>query len=205
MLVGQSWVSSGSFTQSDFSLCGDVAANSLSDAVGIYMQSDGSSISLFASEANISGLNSGVVWSTPLPVSSGTSDGFPKIATTYFSSGTVQAAAVWLSSDGVSISVQCAVGLRTCLLAPNDVAVQQASENLGLFTNYYNTISWSPSLDPTASGYVIYQNGVYFKVVNPDVTSVIEHNATQNGVVTYGVAAINDQKQQSAVINVSLP
>lgn len=203
-LFGNAWTSNFTLVNTPYSFQGDVCANSLGDVVGAYMYFDGTSATIQAAESNIGGTLESIFWSPAIGISTGPNNGYSRVASTYLS-GTVFAAAAWLSSDGTTTSVQVATGSRATLAPPTSLSVVQNSANYGVFTDYYNTVSWTASTDPNVVGYAIYRNGVLFDRVNPITYSIVEHNVIQNGAVTYGVAAIDNESSQSETVNINYP
>jgi len=187
-----------------YALRADLAVNELDGAVAAYMLFDGSDVLIQTSESPTASITLMPFWSTSIPVSTGANNGYPRICTAY--DGTdVYAAAVWLTSDGTNTTIQSATGSRTPLSPPTDVMISQNSTDFGVFTDYYNTISWTASTSPSVSAYVIYRDGNLFTTVNFDVSSVEDHNEISMGAVTYSVVAIDGELSQSAPAMISYP
>ena len=83
--------------------------------------------------------------------------------------------------------------------------VVQAVNDLMVFQEYYNTVSWAASPDSNTVAYKIYRNGIFYLQVDLRQLSIVDRNQTPNGAVTYGIAAIDAQRSQSEIINVSFP
>ena len=202
--VRADWTSSTTLIDSNtyaYDVAADVSA--LGDAVALYMFFNGSSIVIQSSESDTTGFNQNF-WSVPLNVSVGASNGFPRVATTLIGN-TLNAVAVWVNFDGTNNHINAVTGTRSIVLPPTALSVVQNSNNFGIFTEYYNTVNWTASADPSVVGYLIYRNGVLVQQVDASVTSVVDHNTTQNGSVVYSVAAFNNQQSQSKLVNVSFP
>ncbi|MBI2742347.1 MAG: hypothetical protein HYX48_00320 [Chlamydiales bacterium] len=180
----------------------DLAVSSLGDAIASYMFYNGSSLLVQSTEINFSGFLENA-WAVPINLSSGTNNGFPRLAAT-LTGNVINAAAVWINSNSHT-TIQAATGTKAVVLPPSGLSVTQSVNNFGVFNEYYNTLSWTASTDPDLVGYAIFRNGVFFETVGATVVSIVDHNKAQNGPVTYGVAAINSQNSQSRVVNVSFP
>ncbi len=179
------------------------AVASLGDAIALYMFYNGVALQIQSSELDITGfMNS--AWSVPLNISTGTENANPYVAATV-TGNVINSAAVWISSNGMFNSVAASTGVKTLVLPPSSLTVTQSNNNFDVFTEYYNTLSWVASTDPTVVGYLVYRNGTFISQVGSDVTQFIDNNRAQNGPVTYGVAAIDDQMSHSRIITVAFP
>ena len=134
----------------------------------------------------------------------GTENGFPRVAASV-NGDTVNAAAVWIEFDGMSNVIAASNGLRTSIAAPTSLTVTQSTNNFNVFTEFFNTLSWTASTSPNIDKYNIYRDGVFFTAVDFFTTQIIDHNAVQNGSVTYGVAAIDTSGSVSSIATVSFP
>ena len=183
----------------------DVAANNaLGDAAVAYMVYDGVSSSIIISHETNLAVPGFKGWTIPTRISQGVSNGYPQIATCLNENG-IFAAAVWVYFDGISNEIVAARGSKTVIVPPTNLAVRQDVRDFGVFTNYYNTISWTLSSAPNIVKYNIYRNGFYFTSVDPYVTQVIDYNAIQNAPVIYGIAAEDASLSQSLIAEVSFP
>ena len=150
---------------------------------------DGSSnVLIQATETDIGGIEQDF-FTIPQTISTGSNNGYPRVATTY-SGGTVNAAAVWISSDGVNNTISAATGSKTVIAPPTGLSVTQSSTSFGVFTEYYNTVGWTASTDPNIVEYVIYRDGIALTSVASSTVQFIDHNRVQSGSVTYGVSAV---------------
>jgi hypothetical protein len=180
-----------------------MAVASLGDALALYMFYNGSSLIIQSSELDITGFMDST-WSLPLNLSEGDQNSRPYIATSV-NENTVYTAAVWLGVSGMDNLVLASVGTKTVIDPPSCLCVIQSSNDFGVFTEYYNTVSWCASLSSNVTGYLIYRNGVFVEQVAADVLSIVDDNRVQNGPVVYGVAAVDDQNSHSRVMTVSYP
>ncbi len=182
----------------------DAAINSLSDVVIGFMNFDGNNVVVSTVESQVIGpfINS---YLPSANLSIGIDNGYPRVASIATGGNVINAAVVWVSSDGTFNTIGAATGSRTLIAAPTNLAVVQSSNNLGLFTEYFNTVSWTESTDPNLVAYALYRNGNYLRQFTPDITEFIDHNAVQNGSVTYGVSAIDRTGSQSAISTVNFP
>ena len=157
-----------------------------------------------SSESDFTGFL-GTQWSVPVNLSSGANHGFPRVAAT-LSGNTIYAGAVWISTNGSVNTILATTGTRSVVLPPTSLSVVQSSNNFGgVFTEYYNTVSWTASASPEIVSYVIYRNGAQIAQVDGSVTSFRDDNRVQSGAVTYGVAAVDNQSSQSTIPTVNYP
>jgi len=203
---GGTWSVGGNLVlQNLYAYQGDFAIIPFGDVVSAYMFYDGSSILIQSNETTLGGLlpNS---WSIPLNLSQGANNAFPRVAST-LSGTTINAVAVWVNNNGLNNEIQTTTGSRTVLLPPTNVSAVQNANNFGVFTEFYNTVSWTASTDPNVAGYVIYRNGTVIFEVGAGTTQFIDHNAAQAGTTTgtYGVAARDSQFVQSQTVTTSIP
>ncbi len=201
--VRGTWVGPIEVVNNVYALEADMAVSSLGDALATFMFYNGSSLITRSAEANFSGFMQ-TVWSVPINLSTGTENGFPRIAAT-LTGNVINAAAVWIGFNGTHNTIQAVTGTRALVLPPSCLSVTQNVNNFSVFNEYYNTLSWHASSDPNVESYVIFRNGAFLMQVDASVLQIIDHNKVQNGSVTYGVAAIDAQQSQSAIVNVSFP
>lgn len=186
-----------------YALQGDLAVSSLGNALALYMSYNGAALQIQSAELDITGFMDSV-WSVPLSNSDGTQNGYPQVAAT-LTGNTVNSAAVWINYDGMHTSVAASTGIRQTVLPPSALTVTQSSDDFGVFTEYYNTLQWEASEDSNVAGYLIYRNGAFLQRVDANVLEFVDNNRAQNGSVTYGVAAIDNQQTHSPIITVSYP
>lgn len=200
---GGTWTTGGALQFSNlYGFNADVAVTPSGDATAVFMNYDGMNVNISAAESDIAGTTLNF-WSDQADISTGTNNGYPKVAANA-SSNTTFAAAAWLHNNGSNNLVTVTTGSANAIAPPTSLSVNQSSTSLGVYTDYYNTFSWTLSADPNIVQYLLYRNGVYFKTINPDVTQFVDHNAVQNGTVTYGIAAVNDEFAVSPVATVTL-
>jgi hypothetical protein len=204
-LEGGSWSGVTQLVGLDlYSFQGDVVSNPLGTALAGYMYFDGSNIVVQATEASMTGITNNLFFSAPINVSTGSENGYPKVATA-FAGNTVYGGAIWLSSNGINTTIQAATGSRSSILPPTSLSVVQNANQFGVFTEYANTLSWQSSSSPNIDLYVIYRNGVKVAAVGSNATQYIDHNMIQNGSVTYGILAFDEEISQSPTATVSFP
>jgi hypothetical protein len=187
-----------------YSYQGSVSVASIGNAAAAYMYFDGTNVNIQTSESSLEALPMDFGWSAAQTVSQGSDNAYPSISTTYLN-GSIQAACIWESYNGVNTVIQATTGSKLTVAPPTNLSVVQNSNNFGVFTEYYNTLSWTASTDPTILEYLIYRNGEFVSAVNYTATQYIDHNAVQNSAVTYGIAAVNGEFSLSNVATVSLP
>ena len=167
----------------------DLAANNaLGDALVAYMIYDGSTFVIIqAQEGNLT-VPEGIQFSFATTLSSASNNGYQRVSTS-LNGGTIYGAAVWIYYDPVGMTdvIAAAVGSDTLISPPTSPTVSQSTNDFDVFTEFYNTVSWTASSDPNAAKYNVFRDGVYFTSTAPDVTEVIDHNAANTGSVTYGI------------------
>lgn len=201
---GMAWASSAALVlQSLYAYQGEFSVLNTGDVSSIYMFSDSGVTMIQSSDTSI-GDNVTGYWSVPINVSMGSQNGFPQISTTLISD-MINGAAVWVYNDGSNNLIVASTGTRAIVAPPTDVLIEQDSVDQGVFVEYYNTISWTASIDPNLQGYNIFRNGIYWTQVDSGTLSIVDHNAVQDGTVTYGVAAINSSLEQSSIETATFP
>lgn len=203
--VGESWGFPVPLDLSDlYGYTVDVAVDGYGNAVAVYMSFNGATfVNILNTESNIAGVLQNF-WSIPVTISQGTSNGFPRVAST-LTGTTVNAVSVWINNNGTNNQIQASTGSKTVLLPPSNPAVVQNVINWGVFQDYYNTFSWTASLDPNTTEYIVYRNGLFYQKVDASVTQIIDHNTVQNGPVVYGVAAEDNSHGISPIVTKSFP
>lgn len=142
-------------------------------------------------------------WTNNNVYSSGDDNAYPKCALS-FSAGTYNAASVWINYDGVNTVIYAVTGSGPQVEAPSDVDATQDVTHFGVFDDYFNTVTWTASSDPNIIQYNIYRNGVLFTSTDPGTLEVVDHNQGQGETVTYGVAALTSEFNQSPVATFTL-
>lgn len=176
---------------------------SLGDALAVYMFYNGLNLLIQTSELDTTGFMEST-WSLPLTLSDATANAKPHIAAAIHDNK-IQTAAIWVANTGMNNSVMATTGAKTIPMPPTNLAVVQSSTNFGVFTEYYNTLSWEASSDPNVVGYLIFRNGLFLEQVGSEVLEYVDNNKAQNGAVVYGVASIDDQGSHGKVETVNFP
>jgi hypothetical protein len=191
-------------TSNLFALETDLAVSSLGDALAVYMFYNGAFMLIQSAESDFAGLENNA-WSVPINLSSGANHGFPHVAST-LTGNTINAAVVWLSTNGLVDTILATTGTRSVLLPPTSLAAVQHSTSFGgVFTEYYNTLTWAASASPNIVGYIVFRNGTPLEEVAADVLEYVDNNRVAGQAVTYGVAAIDNQGSQSTIPTVNYP
>jgi hypothetical protein len=201
-LFGQSWVINTVPLES-YSYAADVCPNSLGEAVGVFMNYDGTSLSIEASECPVNGIISFSNWSTLMPISSGTNNGYPKAASNH-SSGQIYAAAAWLHSDGVNTVVQAATASKTTTPPPTNLVVVPSGIDFGVFVDHYNTLTWDASSSPNIQSYAVFRNGIFLGRVGSYILQYVDHIIPPSSAsdIVYGVVAVDEDASQSEIVTV---
>jgi hypothetical protein len=163
----------------------------------------GTGLGILFTETDASSPTRGV-FATVQTISSGTDNGNPRIGISS-NSTTVNAASVWLQNNGTHNIVQAVTGSRNVIGAPTSPAVIQNVTNFGVYNDYYNTLTWTASTDPTVVGYNIFRNNAFVNTVDASTLSYVDHNQIQSGSVVYSIRSINADLLQSAAATVSYP
>lgn len=181
----------------------DLSVTSFGDVLSLYMFYNGASLMIQSVESDMNGfLNN--TWSVPITISLGTDNAFPKIAAS-LNGNTIHTAAVWTHYNGTNNTTVAATGSKTLVVPPSGLSVTQSVRNFGVFSEYYNTLSWTASTSPNVVGYLIFRNGVFLEQVGANVTQFVDENRTLNGAVKYSITAIDNLQTQSATVSVSFP
>jgi len=182
----------------------DLSLTSKGKGLITYMGFDGvSSIGIFSQEIDSANPFS-ASWSAPVSVSQVIRNGYPYSGFTA-SGNTANAVAIWESFNGMNTAIQVSTGAKTMVPSPTDLSVVQQASDFGVFTEYYNTLTWTASPSPNIIQYNIYRNGVFFTAVDANTLQVVDHNAVQGEPVTYGVAALDNTVEQSEITTMSFP
>lgn len=187
-----------------YSFGADIDGNSLGGVVGAYMFYDGSDLTLQSVESNISGVNQEIIWTSPVQFSTNAENAYPKVATVFLDPEVLVAAA-WLGYDGANRVLQVATGSRQTIDPPSNLSVDQSVIDFGVYSDYYNTISWDASPAMNVSQYLVFRNGVLFATTSNMTFEAVEHNAGELQPVTYGVAAQDNLGNQSPIVYVNFP
>lgn len=181
----------------------DLSATSSGNVAALFMFYNGVALMIQSVETNINGyLND--FWSVPITISKDSSNAYPKIAAT-LTDNKILAEAVWINHDISFNRLMSSTGTKTLVQPPINLNVTQSVHNFGVFSEYYNTLGWSPSPDPNAVGYLIFRNGVFIGQVDGNTLTYIDNNRSQNAPVTYSVTATDNQQTQSRTVSINFP
>lgn len=186
-----------------YALNADMFVNSTGNVLISYMSLDGSDISILFTETDASSPTPGV-FATTQTVSQGTDNGYSRIAISNDPTA-LKAAIVWIQSDGTNNIIQSASGTRSLIDPPTNLAVSQNVNNFGIFNDYYNTITWDASTDPSIIFYNVYRNGSFVTALDASILEFVDHNAIQNGAVTYSIVSVNNEFLQSTPSTINFP
>ncbi len=189
-----------------YSFAADVSITSVGNIFIAYMYFDPNTASFViqCTECDINANKQGF-WTAPITISSGASNGYPRIAASYAGNGTNNMAVVWIQSDGTNDTVQSVTGTQSIVQPPMHLSLTQSCNDFFIFKEYYNTLSWEPSPSPEISYYLIFRNGFLIYAADSSVFQFIDHNRVQNGSVTYGIATVDQDNMQSLVAIISFP
>lgn len=142
-------------------------------------------------------------WTRTNVFSTGNDNGYPQCALS-LTENTFNAVAVWIHFDGTNNIIHASTGADSVIAPPKNVTATQSVADFGVYQDYINTLTWDPSEDQNVVQYNIYRNGIFFAVSGPGTLQFIDHNATQGGTVTYGVAALTTSSRQSKIVSFTL-
>ncbi len=94
----------------------DLAVTTFGDLLAGYMLYNGAALLIQSVESNINAPVSNP-WTVPINFSTGNVNGFPRVAAA-LSGNVINAAVVWLTSNGSNNLVAAATGARTLILPP---------------------------------------------------------------------------------------
>ena len=181
----------------------DISVTSNGGAYATFMASSGSDVTIQTSESQVGGaIQQDWINTTMISTASGNINPTNTAAST---SSNDYAAVIWIAYNGANTVVQVATGQGAKISPPSGLSVVQSSNNYGVFTEYYNTFSWSPSTDPLTIGYVVYRNGILLNQTDSMTFSLVDNNAVQNGSVVYGVASLRQDGEQSGTATINFP
>ncbi len=201
----QQWISPKTLAKSLYTVDFGLTLNTQGDVFGLDMTYNDLTNYLFieANETHIGGYLNGT-WGNPTVISTGTINAYPEIAATTHGTHNY-ACALWLGFNGSNNVILCSFGTGNTITSPSNVAVTQTTNDMSVFTEYYNTITWDASSDPSLAGYALYRDGLYIAFINAGTLTFTDHNQLHNGPVTYGVSAIDTTGTESVIVSVTYP
>ncbi len=187
--LSQAWQTGGLLDVRDpysYQLGTSVASNG--DALVAYMFFDGTNLTIQSTETSIGGIRFNF-FSPPVAISQGTDNAYPRMSSQY-SNNVVNAACVWLQNNGTNNVVQAVTGSKETVAPPTNLSVVQNSINFGVFTENFNTLTWTASTDPNLIEYLIFRNSVLVRAVASSTLQFVDQNVPSSGSTVYGVAAV---------------
>lgn len=172
-------------------------------AFALYMFYNGLDLVMQSSEVDLTGFMN-PLWSLPLSLSEDDASAASFIAARV-DGNVIHTAAVWLGSKGTYNSALATTGTKTLVLPPLNPMVSEGENNFGVFTEYFNTVSWDQSLDSTVTGYLIYRDGVFLERVDASVLQYVDHNRVQGEPAVYGISAVDTQDSRSQIAVIQFP
>lgn len=181
--------------------------------IDMYKNSDGNTIVVFPNfkmgeiqiweaVADIDCYN--MTWNLYKGVDLSMKNSYPSIAATQVNTK-LNHEIVWQHYNGMNNAICADERAEDVTQPPVNPTAVQSSTDWGVFTEYYNTVSWEASLSSDVQQYIIYRNGVVAAAVGKDTFQFIDHNQAQNGSVTYAIAAVSKSFFQSTKATVSVP
>lgn len=205
--VGCDWDDPYVFNLGLYCFSANVAITSLGNMYVVYMNNttDGDCFVIQETQSNIFS-SAKDIWSTPQVISAGCSNGYPTVTAASLGNNTNEIAVIWLKKSNESYnSIEVSVGIQQNILPPTNLQVIQSSNNFTAYTEYYNTLSWTPSSSIGVNYYLIYRNGFSVDIVSNSAVQWIDHNRVPMGPVTYGIIAVDRDNMQSPMATISYP
>lgn len=198
------WIGANTVAPSNlFALAADFAMTPVGDAFSAFMSYDGTNMNIQQLETDIAN-RSGGFWTNYATLSTGQINGFPSISASA-NGNSLYATAVWVNDNGTNTTIESVSGTGIMDIPPSALSIVQNSTNYGVFTEYYNTVTWNASTDPNLAGYYIYRDGQFISHVNSSTLQYIDNNRQQMETVVYGVSALMNDGTQSAIISMNYP
>jgi hypothetical protein len=179
--------------------------SSLGYAYSAFMKYDDPSSSTVIQMLKANTYNVTPNYGTLVTISTSGTNGYPQIRGALVGGQTNYAACTWLNNDGVNTVVQVSTGQTPIIAAATSLAVTQNANDLGLFTEYYNTLSWTGSHPAEAANWTILRDGIWVGTVPINTFEWIDHNAVQNQPHIYGVVLQEDNGDYSQIATVAYP
>jgi hypothetical protein len=202
--VNGTWLPTIEFDTGDIYLHDQHALVSSTDyAYGAFMSYDPGTTKPIIKAFKANTDNTEVNFGNILAVSAGPSAS-PRIDGTLLSTGHA-VGAVWQNYDGTNLIVQASIGSGVALPTPTSPTITQNVNDFGVFSEYYNTFSWTSSMPDSSSRWVIFRNGVFLIHLPVTTTTFIDHNVIQSAPVTYGVALQSQDGDMSPIATASFP
>lgn len=180
-----------------------LSGTAFGEAVATLMFYNGNALMVQSTESDFSGFMDNV-WTPPLNISVGTNNGYSSVAAS-IASNVMNAGAIWIKNNGSRNIVYAATGSKNMLLPPTSLSASQSSSNLGIFTEYHNTVGWTASGSSDVAGYLIYRNGMFLAEVDANATQYVDVNRVQSQATTYGVATVDTWGSVSKIATVNYP
>lgn len=200
------WIPSITFLNDNIYLYDQAfSISSLGYAYAAFMKYDSSSASPVIQTLKANTYNVTPNYGSMTTISTSGTNGYPRIQGALIGEQTNYAACAWLSNNGLNTVVQVSTGQTAILSAPTSLAVTQSANDLGLFTEYYNTLSWQGNPPTEAANWTIFRNGVWVGTVPVTTFQWIDHNAIQTQPCVYGVALQEVDGDYSQISTVAYP
>lgn len=129
-----------------------------------------------------------VVWL----LSRGGVNGYPILSVNRIGS-TSYGVGAWENYDGNYNNIQVLSTTFPTVFPPTQASVIQETNNYGVFTQYNNVISWSPSPSPNIAGYIVERNGNFLALLMQSTFGYqyTDVNQSPSTPPSYGVYAFN--------------
>jgi hypothetical protein len=205
--VGQSWIGAADLILNNaYALGGNVTADSVSYALAAYMayNSPSGNLEIHAMATNLNALKFINYWGDLQTISIGNLNGYPTIAGTIVGGTTHYLGALWINNNGSNTTIQAVTGTGNVLLPPSNLMISQNTTDLGFYTDHSNTLTWTLSPSPEATGYVIARNGLFIAQVDATTLQYSDYNRDPMANDSYTIATIDVNNNQSSTVQITL-
>lgn len=109
----------------------------------------------------------------------------------------------WTNYNGTNTVIQALTTKLTILQPPSSPLITLQSTDYGVYTEYYNVLTWDASPASNLWGYSILRNGLPLAQVGPDTLEYTDLNRDLTKKVTYEISAINNNGFESDTVSIS--
>lgn len=107
----------------------------------------------------------------------------------------------WLNYDGSYNAVQTIVTRLPEIQPPTQLSAVQQSTNYGIFTQYNNIVTWTPSVSSQTAGYVLSRDGLQLAIFYSSLTpQFIDFNRLPSETVNYSLYAFDNYGYVSSTV-----
>ncbi|MBS0621181.1 MAG: hypothetical protein JSS61_06975 [Verrucomicrobia bacterium] len=203
--VGGHWTDSGQLMlYNPYTYASDVGMVPHGYAVAVWQEYDASTDTLSIQCSGSPSTGPNLRWTPPISISTGSRNTNPYVSCN--GSNSCSCVAVWQSYDGANNIIQGLIGTGDAITPPLNPSGVQQTNNMQVFSELYNVVSWEPTLSPLASKYRIYRNGsLIYTTVDLTELQYIDDNRTAGVSDTYEISAYSQTGFESTKVSVTIP